>query len=171
MVVIHGKGGHGKVVADACDRPFRQTDDAEGTRPQEGDFYIVAIGDNRVRQSLGGNYNIIHRSAVIRTSIIFGKGVYIGARAVINPGAKIGDGVIINTGAIVEHDCIVGDFAHIASGAVLCGGVTVGEGALIGAGSVVKPGVSIGAWAVIGCGAAVVGDVPEMTTRCGVPAR
>ena len=171
MVVIHGKGGHGRVVADACDRQHKWTDDSDGTRPGPDDSFICAIGDNKVRKAMGGRVNVIHRRAVLAGKCVIGHGIYIGARAVIGPGVRIGNGAIINTGAIVEHDCQVGDYAHIAPGAILCGGVTVGEGALIGAGSVVKPGVSVGAWAVIGCGAAVTGDVPEMTTRCGVPAR
>lgn len=171
LLIIHGKGGHGRVLADACKEPYRQTDDAAGTRPEMGSRFICAIGDNEIRAIHGGNTNIIHSSAVISEHAELGMGIYVGAQVSIGPDAHIDDGAIINTGAVVEHDCAVGAYAHIAPGAVLCGGVVVGAKALVGAGAVVKPGLSIGHDAVVGCGAAVVCDIPPGETWVGVPAR
>jgi len=176
MLKVHGKGGHGLVVADAWITEFPNSscqfsDDAEGTRPGPTDDFIVAIGDNRVRQRLGGNINVVHAKAVVAPGTHYGKGIFIAANAVVNPGVVIGDGVIINTGALVDHGCVLGSWCHIAPGAVLCGGVEVGDGAFVGANSVVKEGIRIGEWSVVGCGAAVIRDVPPGETHGGVPAR
>ena len=174
MIYIHGKGGHGRVVAEAWGNEYRFTDDADGTRPPPDAHWICAIGKNASRKSIGaGNVPVLHRTAFVAGDICYliGMGVYVGARAVVNFGATLGDGCIVNTGAIVEHDCWVGDFAHIAPGAILCGNVKIGEGVLVGAGAVVKQGLSIGAWAVIGCGAVVTHDIPAGETWAGVPAR
>ena len=180
MLIIHGKGGHSRVVADAWreshdyrppESDCRFTDDKEGTRPCTTDYYIVAIGDNQARKLLGGTARVVHSTSVISGHVELGKGIYIGAHVVINPGAEIGDGAIINTGAIIEHDCKVGPWSHVAVGAVLCGGVEIGEGVLIGANAVLRPGVKVGDWATVGCGAAVVRDIPGGEMWAGVPAR
>ena len=171
MIVIHGKGGHGRTIARFSGEHWF-TDDTEGTRPNPGDRFIIGIGDNATRKTLGpGNYTVIADGAKGDAAGISRNGVYIGALAYIGPGAVVHDGAIVNTGAIVEHDCVVGPYSHIAPRATLCGGVTVGEGALVGAGAVVKPGIHIGEWAVIGCGAVVVNDVPAHETWAGNPAR
>lgn len=170
MITIYGKGSHGKVIADALNgRECRFTDDADGTRP-DGDF-IVGVGDNRVRERLGGTVTVMHQTAIVSPLAAIGQGVFVAARAFVGPGANVAAGVIVNTGAIVEHDCRIGPFAHVASGVVLGGGVEIGRGALVGAGAVVKPWTKIGDWAVVGCGAVVVSDVPAGETWVGVPAR
>lgn len=174
MIVVHGKGGHGRVIADAIhntDQKFCFTDDADGTHPAPGEWFICGIGDNSTRKRIGGTANVVHPAAIIAVPSSCGQGNYIGAGAIVNPGCRIGSGCIINTGAIVEHDCRLGDYCHVAPGAVLCGGVEIGEGAFVGAGSVVKPGVKIGPWATIGCGSAVIRDIPAGETWAGNPAR
>ena len=171
MLVIFGRGGHGHVVAEAWRGQSCFVDDKDDTRPTPNDDFIVAIGDNRVRQRLGGNTNVFHPRASIAPGTHLGKGIFIAANAVVNPGVVIGDGVIINTGALVDHNCVLGSWSHIAPGAVLCGGVEVGDGAFVGANAVVKEGIRIGEWSVVGCGAAVIRDVPPGETHGGVPAR
>ncbi|MCX5642464.1 MAG: acyltransferase [Candidatus Omnitrophica bacterium] len=49
--------------------------------------------------------------------------------------------------------------------------VTIGDGADIGCGSIILPGVKIGKGAIIGAGAVVTGDIPNLETWAGVPAR
>lgn len=175
MLTIHGHGGHGRVVADAwylaSGEEATFTDDAMGTRPKPGDYYICAIGDNEIRSQVRGSVNVIHPEAVVAHHHTKGFGIYIGARAVVGVGARIHDGVIVNTGAIIEHDCEIGEYSHIAPGAILCGGVKIGRKVLVGAGAVIRPGVIVGDHATIGCGSAVVKDVPPCETWAGVPAR
>lgn len=81
--------------------------------------------------------NVIDQTAILARNVRFGKGIFIGKRAVINSGTVIEDQAIINTGAIIEHDCFVGMFSHISVGAVLCGGVKVGQDSFIGANATV----------------------------------
>lgn len=178
VIVIHGAGGHGRVVADAAElmgHLVRFTDRKDGTHPKDSDFYITAIGDNHTRkteQFVGAyRWNVIHPKAVVSDNTSLGNGIFVGAGAMVNAGARIGSGTIVNTGAIVEHDCCVGEWVHLAPGSILCGGVTIGEGTLIGAGAVVKQGVTVCDWSVVGCGAVVVKNITESGVYMGNPAR
>lgn len=112
--------------------------------------------------------NVIDQTSIVAKGIVFGRGVFIGKRAVINAGSHIDDMTIINTGAIVEHDCRIGQFVHVAVGAVLCGEVTVEEDAFIGAGATVTNGRTIGQGAVVGAGSTVLRDVKPHETVYGI---
>jgi len=175
-LTIHGKGGHGRVVAAAVrltGREVRFTDDAGCTFPDKDAEAIIAIGDNRVRRmrDSGTLVTVVHPTAFVDGSAILGSGVFVGPFALVHVGAKVGRGAIVNSGAIVEHDCVVGDWAHLAPAAVLCGTVTVGEGAWVGANAVVREGLRIAPWAVIGCGSVVIRDIAEPGVYVGNPAR
>ena len=115
--------------------------------------------------------NILDPTAVVGRNVSFGRGIYVGKRAVINYGCRIDDGAIINTGSILEHQCQIGKFSHIAPGAVLCGNVRIGDYAHIGAGSAVKQGISIGNGAVIGLGSTVVKDIGSGVVAFGNPCK
>src|SRR5690606_24251806 len=74
---------------------------------------IVAIGDNRARQSYAKTLsehgleliNAIHPSAVVSSTARIGKNVVIAAGAVLSTDAIVEDSAVINTGAIIEHEC------------------------------------------------------------------
>lgn len=189
---VYGGGGHGKVVVDSLQDAghevigiidskfegelFGVSRYKEVPPAFEGILSIIAIGDNKVRETISMQsdaqfFTLIHPSSVISKRSTVGAGSMILHRAIIQAGSVVGDHVIINTGAQVDHDCKIGDFVHVAPGAVLCGTVTVGEGTLIGAGAVIKPGVTIGSWVTIGSGAVVVKNIPDNTVVVGNPAR
>jgi sugar O-acyltransferase (sialic acid O-acetyltransferase NeuD family) len=192
-IIIHGGGGHAKVVADCLLAQEKKIiafidpkcADAVLGIPCFPDYdptfetdaqTIIAIGNNAARKKLHERIvhsfdNAIHPSAVISTLASMGVGNMILHHAVIQAGAVLGNHVIINTGAQVDHDCHIDDFVHIAPRAVLCGNVTVGQGALVGAGAVITPGRKIGHWATVGAGAVVIQDVPERAVVVGNPAR
>jgi len=180
-LVIHGRGGHGRVVADAWQGPHRFTDQRDGTCPGPRDVcWFVAIGDNKTRRQLAARFQrncacppatVIHALAQVSEGATIASGVYVGPMAVVNAGASVWADCIINTGAIVEHDCYVAEASHISPGAVLCGGAKISEGCWIGANAVVKEGVSIAPWTVVGCGAVVVHDIAKPGTYVGVPVR
>ena len=90
---------------------------------------------------------------------------------VVHPKAEVGRLALLNTGAIVEHHCQLGEAVHLAPRSVLGGRVTVGSQTLMGVGACTKPAVTIGANVTVGAGSAVVADVANGLTVCGVPAK
>lgn len=107
--------------------------------------------------------NIIHRGAMIESSVEMGEGNLIFAGASIGSDAKIGNDCIINTGAVVSHDCVIESHAKISPGAILAGNVHVGENSLIGMGVTVYIGVKIGKNVIISNGQNIFSDVPDNT--------
>lgn len=192
-LIVHGAGGHARVVIDSalaqgyhivtvCD-PNCQGElygipiIADHTSTDFTDAAaIVAIGDNAVRRSVVSKLqhpftNIVHPSAVCSPFSSIGEGNVILHGAVIQGESKVGNHVIINTGAQLDHDCTIEDFVHIAPGVILCGNVIVGEGTFMGAGSIVIPGKKIGAWSIIGAGSVVIDNIPDNVVAVGNPAR
>ena len=203
-VVIIGAGGHGKVVLDVLraagvHRPigFLDADPAVANtavaglpvlgqinllpklRQQKIRHAIVAIGDNRSRQSYIKSLrehgfelaSAVHPTAHVSPTAKVGQGAVVCPTAVVGTEAAIADGVIVNTGAIVDHECVVGECVHLAPGVLLAGRVSVGTGAFVGLGSRVIQCLTVGEWATIGAGATVIRDVPAGVTVVGTPAK
>ncbi|WP_129677274.1 acetyltransferase [Candidatus Chloroploca sp. Khr17] len=204
-VLIVGAGGHGQVVADCLLqmaavgeplRPIGYLDDNAALLGQqllglpvlgrlgdlgsfEHDAVIVAVGSNRVRQTIfmalqaqGEQFvTAIHPQTVIAPSAIIGIGSQLCAGVIINPGAQIGVNTILNTGATIDHHNQIGAHVHVAPGVHLGGDVTIGEGTLVGIGSVVMPQRSVGAWSTVGAGSLVTRSLPDRVVALGAPAR
>lgn len=194
-LVIHGAGGHAKVVlAAALDAGHEivaviglpggvtsllghpVVESADGV---ESDGFIVGIGDNSERKrvfeecvALGETpVTVVHPSCVVGPEVKIGAGAFLAPGVVVNVGAVIGENAIVNTGATVDHDSVVGSHAHVGPGCNLCGATRIGEGALMGVGGCVIPQRSVGDWSVVGAGAAVVSDLDAGGRYAGVPAR
>ena len=141
--------------------------------------FIIAIGNNAIRKSVTEKLDLpdeyyatlVHKTAVISSSVIIHIGTVIMANAVINAGSKIGQHTIINTASVIEHDNSIGAFVHISPNATLTGGVRVEEGVHIGAGATIIPNTLVEEWSVIGAGATVINTVLPHTTSVGVPAK
>ncbi|SDM78061.1 acetyltransferase [Bacillus sp. OK048] len=202
-IVVIGCGGHSKVIVDMIlstgesdivgfldDKydELRLKEDtycgpisaAERLLEKSPDIkLVIAIGDNKVRQSIVQKLNLSyeyfvtvkHKSAVISPTAKIGHGAVIMPNSVINADSRIGDHSIINTGSVIEHDSIVGDFSHVCPGATLTGSVQLGEGAYVGSGSTIIPNIKIGEWTIIGAGATVISDIPAYCTAVGIPAK
>jgi sugar O-acyltransferase (sialic acid O-acetyltransferase NeuD family) len=200
-VVVIGAGGHAKVVTEAvramCGEvvgliaPSPANPVVLGAavlggdevlpdlRAQDLEAIVVALGNNRVRESVGDQVQrlgfalptIVHPSALIPPSAQMGTGVVVMARAVVGTEVIIGGLAIVNTGAVIDHDNRLGTAAHVSPGCALAGNVCVGDRTLIGVGSAVRPGVRIGADVTVGAGSAVVSDVPDRASVGGTPAR
>lgn len=200
-LAILGASGHGKVVADTaecCDWLHVEFfDDAWPAVPRNGgwpvvgdtvalldrlnefDGVVVAIGNNRIRnskllelQAKGARLvTLVHPAACVSRYSIMGAGSVVFAGAVVNADARVGIGAILNTGCSIDHDCALGNAVHVSPGARLAGGVQVGEQSWIGIGASVRQLIRIGARVVVGASAAVVADVPDDVTVIGVPAR
>ncbi|MEE1314618.1 MAG: acetyltransferase [Faecalimonas sp.] len=194
-LMIIGAGGHGKVLADIAmkcgytDIAFLD-DGATGTclgfpilgtstdasKPEfANDDFVIAIGNNLVREKIATEHKLhwatlVHPTAIVGAGVCLGEGSVVAACAVINPGARVGKHCILNTASIVEHDNRIDDFVHISPGAVLAGTVHVDKGTHIGVGATVKNNVTICGGCTIGAGAVVVRDIEEEGTYVGVPA-
>jgi UDP-perosamine 4-acetyltransferase len=203
-VLIIGAGGHGKVVLDvlrasATHKPigFLDADPALANhtvsglpvlgqinllpklRQQKLKYAVVAIGDNRSRQSYIRTLrdhgfelaNAVHPAAHVSPTAELGQGVVVCPAAVVGTEASIADGVIVNTGAVVDHECVVGECVHLAPGVLLAGRVSVGTGAFVGLGSRIIQCLNVGEWSMIGAGTTVIRDVPPNVTVVGTPAK
>jgi sugar O-acyltransferase (sialic acid O-acetyltransferase NeuD family) len=195
-LVIVGAGNHAKVVIDAVHHQRKyeivccidasrigQTHCGYPVRDTFDDFteiyFIVAIGDNKVRKALFEHWlakgaraaTVIHPSAIIAPNVVVKEGSMIMAGTVINVDATIGPNCIVNTGTTIDHDCSIGAHAHIAPGCNLAGTVTIGEGAFLGIGTVAIPCVEICPWATAGAGAVLTRNVLSTDVMVGVPAR
>ena len=115
--------------------------------------------------------NFVHKSAIISSHVILGRGVQVLAGAIVQPGVKLMDNVIVNTGAVIEHDCILETSAVVSPSACLCGNVTIETGAFIGAGATILQRRVIGKNATIAAGAVVVDDVKANMVVAGIPAK
>jgi len=143
------------------------------------DGVVVAIGNNRIRQSKQQTLaasgapmvSVSHPSAVVSAHAMIGPGTVVFANAVVNACARVSEGCIVNTGAVVEHDCKLGDFAHVGPNAVLAGGVKVCSLVWVGACASVRQLIEVGEGAVLGMGAVATKDVPPGVTMVGNPAR
>jgi sugar O-acyltransferase (sialic acid O-acetyltransferase NeuD family) len=192
-LIVHGAGGHARVVIDSAlaqghhvvaifdpncmgelyGIPIKQ----DYNMNEHIDVHaVVAIGDNAARHNVASMIrhpfvNIIHPSAVYSPFSIIGHGNVMLQGAIVQAESRIGNHVILNTGAQVDHDCVIEDFVHIAPGVILCGNVRVGEGTFMGAGSIVIPGKKIGAWSIIGAGSVVIDNIPDNVVAVGNPAR
>ncbi|WHY85197.1 acetyltransferase [Neobacillus novalis] len=202
-IVVIGRGGHSKVIADMIlsDKENEivgflddKYDDVglvenvycgpistaihllEHSRDLK---FVIAIGDNKVRQSIVRKLNIpdknyisvIHKSAVISPSAKIGHGTVVMPHAVINADTRIGVHSIVNTASVIEHDSVVGEFCHVCPGTTLTGTVQLGKGSYVGAGATIIPNAKIGDWAIIGAGATVITDIPSHCTAVGIPAK
>ncbi|UZE07944.1 acetyltransferase [Pseudomonas corrugata] len=199
-LAIFGASGHGKVVADTAESIGWESvvffDDAwpsveqNSIWPIEGNAevlfakleqfsgVIVAIGDNRIRQTkirdlikLNARLvTLVHPAATVSRYATIGTGSVVFAGAIVGAGARIGEGAILNTACSIDHDCVLGDAVHISPGAHLAGGVTVGDLSWIGIGACIKQQIKISDDVVVGAGAAVVKDISAGQMVVGVPA-
>jgi sugar O-acyltransferase (sialic acid O-acetyltransferase NeuD family) len=200
-IVLVGYSGHGIVVAEAAieaklrlvyytdlkKRAFNPFElnyigfdgDADFTGWNKGYQFILGVGDNRIRESIGLKLsakgetvlNVFHPDSSLSKNIRIGSGIFISRNVSVNSFAIIGDYTILNTGVIIEHECKLGSAVHIAPGAVLAGNVEVGDRSFIGANAVVKQGVKIGKDVIVGAGSVVINDILDGKKLAGNPAK
>ena len=160
-IVIIGAGGHGKVVCDAILAQseyvlngFVDSSLEVGAKVINGyqvianqkdlqllksqvDFFIVAIGNNRIREQVYAYAKtflqpaiVIHPSAVIGSNVKIGVGTVVLANAVINAEVQIGENVIVNARTVVDHNCVVGKNIHLSIGTMVGSNSTIKDGYL-----------------------------------------
>jgi perosamine synthetase len=127
--------------------------------PEEGDSFIVAVGDNFQRMNVvkevlqyhpGATFtNAISSSSRLMPGIKIGVGNVICPGVMVQTGSIIGDHTILNTNSSIDHHCDVRSYVHIAPNCALCGHTTLHEGVFLGVGSAVTPKVSVRPWAFL----------------------
>jgi len=191
-----GAGGHARVVIDTLEEAGISIDtiwddnlklnllgkysvkhNVLDYTAEEGDEFIVAIGNNKIRHQLVRALEkskfgqAIHPKSYISKHSIIGSGTVVMANCTVNVDCHIGQHVILNTNSSVDHDCKLGDFVHISPNAALAGNVTVGEGTHIGIGASIIQNINIGKWAVIGAGAVIINNIPDYAVVVGAPGK
>jgi len=80
----------------------------------------------------------IHPTAIVKPSVVVGKGVTIGPNAVIDEGVTLGDGVVVGAG------CYLGSHSQLGAASVLSANVTIYYGVVLGARVRVHSGAVLG---------------------------
>ncbi|HEX8516809.1 MAG TPA: acetyltransferase [Bacteroidia bacterium] len=158
-IVIIGAGGHARVVCEAVLTQgkydiagFVDANIPPGTEVMNGynvilaqadmhqlkayaDCFVVAIGNNKVRENIYGQMKdilppatIIHPSATVAGSAEIGAGTVILAKSVISSFCRVGENTIINAGVIVDHDTGIGSNVHLSIGTMVGSNSTVPHG-------------------------------------------
>jgi sugar O-acyltransferase (sialic acid O-acetyltransferase NeuD family) len=147
--------------------------------PGDGDRYVLAVGDPRLRKRLalalaarGARFvSIVSPRAWVARETVLGDGVVVGPLAYVGPGARLAEHVLVNPQVAVAHDVQAGRWAVFSPLCAANGAVVLGDGAFLGTHATVLPGRTVGAWAYDGAGALVNRDVAPAAKVVGVPAR
>lgn len=205
-IVIVGSSGHARVVLDIVEKQglytisgfidsYRPAGETESGYPILGDEsllpglvadgeldgFIVAIGDNHIRQKVTDRIAAIcptlplvaavHPSANIGRGVVIGPGTVVMAGASVNPASTIGVGCILNTHCSLDHDSAIGDFASLAPASATGGNCKIAAGAAVGIGATLVHGISVGTHTIVGAGATVLRDLPAQVVAYGTPAK
>jgi acetyltransferase EpsM len=140
--------------------------------------YIIAIGDNEIRETLDQRFSsegkiavtVVHPTASVSPSAVFLDGVYVAAFAFVGPKVRLGRHAIVNVGASLGHDCVLEDYVQVCPGARISGFAQIGRGAFLASNSVVPPSGKIGEYARLAANSFAPRVLPARRLAIGVPA-
>lgn len=138
---------------------------------------VIAIGDGsareRISQGLGQAMypSVVHKSAVLGTSVRLGIGTYLAPFACLTAHVQVGKFCIINAYAGAGHGCIIGNFVQLSPHAALMGDVRLGHHVQIGPNAIVLSGVQICDYVKILPGSVVNKSIKDPGIYGGCPAR
>jgi len=194
MINLYGASGHCKVIIDiitniglTINKIYDDNKDvneilnfkvtkSENLSKSENEFFIISIGNNKIRKNISKKFDLkyikaVHKSAIVSSSSTINHGTVVMPGSIINSNVKIGEHCIINTASVIEHDCQISDYVHICPNVSLAGGVNVGEGSQVGIGATVIQGIKIGKWSIIDAGSVIIRDVPDYSIVVGNPGK
>ncbi len=202
-IYIIGAGGHAKVIADIVlkrkellseklelmgffdDKEDKSElifgkpilgniDEIEKITQNKEIYFIIGIGNNKIRKLIFEKYKLnyytaIHPNSIIGNEVKLGIGTVVMAGAIINSYTIIGEHSIFNTGAVIDHECNIGSYSHICPRVAIAGNVAVGQETWVGIGSIVKQGIIIGNKVMIGAGSLVLKNIEDKKLAYGHP--
>ncbi len=197
QLLILGCGGHSKVVTEVAEAvgfkeifyldPFYSKKTFLNRKvynlidEEYKGYFIVAVGDNSIRETIYNEFldrnnsaisiSLIHPTSSISKRALIGKGTVIMPLCVINSDTIIGKSVLVNTSSNIDHDCEIMDFVSVAPGVNIGGNVAIGPRSIISIGANISHGISIGHDALIGGSSFVLKSVQDNSVVYGVPAR
>ena len=146
-IIIIGAGGHAKVVYEAILAEGKFTvvgftdanlpvdtiviDDKKVILPQNelnkaedfADYFIVAIGNNSIREKLFSELSktlqaaiIVHPKAFVAKSARLNKGTVCLANSTVNTQVEVGENSIVNCNVVVDHETKIGKHVHLSIG-------------------------------------------------------
>ena len=149
-IIIIGAGGHAKVVYEAIVAEgklsvvgFTDANLPVGTNVMDDvkvilsqnelskanemtDYFVVAIGNNLIREQLFSQLNetlqaatIIHPKAYISKTATLNKGVVCLTNSIINTQAEVGENTIVNCGVVIDHETKIGNHVHLSIGSII----------------------------------------------------
>lgn len=151
----------------------------DGYDIQQGDEFICAIGDSRLRQGVVAKLRargarmatIIHPKAVVADTACIGEGAVIYPFALVSDHTEVGEGAIVNSHTSIGHDARLGCFCTISAHCDITGACMLGQGVFMGSSSQLVPGSVVGDGAYICAGSTVIGRVRPGAKVMGSPAR
>lgn len=144
-----------------------------------GDAY-VAIGNPKVRKSIVKRLkeetrlefpNLIHKSAIVDSSVVIGEGNLILPNVVVCPLAKVGSFSILNIFSSLGHESTIEDFVTLSPYATLNGNAECNSLAFLGTHSTVGSGVTVGESANLAANSFAKKSIPSKSLAYGVPAK
>lgn len=143
--------------------------------------YVIAIGDNFLRQQIFDNINkyyknlsfptLIHHTAVVSPYAIISDGCILLAHSNLGHGSKLGKFCIINNLSSLDHDCKMSDFSSLAPGVITGGCVDIGMRSAVCIGSKVKHDITIGKDCILGGNSYLNINLPDNIVAYGSPAK
>lgn len=144
---------------------------------------LIAMGiggfrDNLVRKKnfvavkgMGFSFlNVIHPSAIISKTCLFGEGIVIFPGVVLNTDVFVGDNSIIATGSTIDHETVIAKHVLVSAGVTIGAYSKINDSALVALGAKVISGINIGANSIVAAGAVVIKDVQNNVIVYGTPA-
>ena len=157
------------------------------------------IGNNKLRvrflslaNQLGYQTpNYIHPSAIISSSVVIGKGVYVLLNTSIMPYVTIQDYVMISMNANIAHHSVLEEGTFISTGVnfgasivahkysyvgisatIMTASIVAHKYSYVGISATIMTGIkNLGEDCLVGAGAVVIKDVPDKAVVAGVPAK
>jgi acetyltransferase EpsM len=161
-IIIIGAGGHAKVVYETilAENKYSVVGFTDGSIELDSlvidgkkilmnhddwksikdfaDCFIVAIGNNKIREQLFNQLigilpaaTVIHPASFVSKSAVIGQGSVVLANSVINTLSIVGENSIINCGVLIDHESKIGNHVHLSLGCKIGSNSSIGDSLLI----------------------------------------